>query len=71
MTLVSGLTHSADNCASSANRKILKMLLEASCVQRLCTYVLQWNLDLSFFKGMEIKNDECGKTINPENYYTL
>ena len=32
---------------------------------------LQWNLDLSFFKGMEKTNDECGKTINPGNYYTL
>ena len=32
---------------------------------------VQWNLDLSFFKGMEKQNDECGKTINPGNYYTL
>jgi hypothetical protein len=23
----------------------------------------QWNLDLSFFKGMEKTNEECGKTI--------
>jgi len=28
----------------------------------------QWNLDLSFFKGMEKQNDECGKMINPGNY---
>jgi len=33
--------------------------------------VLQWNLNLSFFKGMEKQNDECRKTINPGNYYTL
>jgi len=33
--------------------------------------VLQLNLDLSFFKGMEKQNDECGKTINPGNFYTL
>ena len=32
---------------------------------------IQWNFDLSFFKGMEKQNDECGKTINPGNYYTL
>jgi len=32
---------------------------------------IQWNLDLSFFKGMEKQNDECGKTINPGNCYTL
>jgi len=32
---------------------------------------IQWNLDLSFFKGMEKTIDECGKTINPGNYYTL
>ena len=32
---------------------------------------IQWNLDLSFFKGPEKTNDECGKTINPGNYYTL
>jgi hypothetical protein len=32
---------------------------------------LQWNLDLSFFKGMEKKNDEWRKMINPGNYYTL
>jgi hypothetical protein len=32
---------------------------------------IQWNLDLLFFKGMEKQNDECGKTINPGNYYTL
>jgi len=30
---------------------------------------MQWNLDLSFFKGMEKQNAECGKTINPGNYY--
>jgi hypothetical protein len=32
---------------------------------------IQWNLDPSFFKGIEKQNDECGKTINPGNYYTL
>ena len=34
-------------------------------------HLLQWNLDLSFFKGTEKTNDECGQTINPENYYTM
>jgi hypothetical protein len=29
---------------------------------------IQWNLNLSFFKGAEKKNDECGKMINPGNY---
>jgi hypothetical protein len=33
--------------------------------------LIQWNLDLSFFKGMEKQNDECGKTINPGNYYIV
>ena len=31
--------------------------------------LLQWNLDLSFFKGLEKTNDECGKTINPGNHF--
>jgi hypothetical protein len=31
--------------------------------------VLQWNLDLSFFKGVEKTNDEYGETINPENHF--
>jgi len=39
--------------------------------QRLINCGIQWNLNLSFFKGMEKQNDECGKTINPGNYYTL
>jgi len=38
---------------------------------RIPRKVLQWKLDLSFFKGMEKQNDECEKTINPGNYYTL
>jgi hypothetical protein len=25
---------------------------------------IQWNLDLSFLKGVEKTNDECAKTIN-------
>ena len=33
--------------------------------------LIQYNLDLSFFKGMEKTNDECGKTISTGNYYTL
>jgi hypothetical protein len=36
------------------------------------TYQLPYTvepLDLSFFKGMEKTNDECGKTINPGNYF--
>jgi hypothetical protein len=30
---------------------------------------IQWNLDLSFFKGVEKTNDECAKTINPKNNF--
>jgi hypothetical protein len=30
---------------------------------------IQWNLDLSFSKGVEKTNDECGETINPENHF--
>jgi hypothetical protein len=30
---------------------------------------IQWNLDLSFFKGLEKTNDECGKTVNPGNHF--
>ena len=29
---------------------------------------LQWNRDLSFLKGTEKTNDECGKTINPNTW---
>jgi hypothetical protein len=32
---------------------------------------IQWNLDLSFFKGVEKTNDEHGETINPENHFFL
>jgi hypothetical protein len=31
--------------------------------------MIQWNLDLSFFKGVEETNDEYGETINPENHF--
>jgi hypothetical protein len=31
--------------------------------------IIQWNLDLSFFKGVEKTNDEYGETINPENHF--
>jgi len=37
----------------------------------LFIFKIQWILDLSFFNGMEKQNDECEKTINPGNYYTL
>jgi hypothetical protein len=30
---------------------------------------LQWNLDLSFFKGVEKTDDEYGEMINPENHF--
>ena len=40
-------------------------------VLQIITLHVQLNLDLSFFKGMEKQNNECGKTINPGNYYTL
>jgi hypothetical protein len=33
------------------------------------TNQLQWNLDLSFFKGVEKTLDEYGETINPENHF--
>jgi hypothetical protein len=45
MTPVSGLIHSVDNCASSANRKTLRMSLEVSCILRL--YTLRTFLTLS------------------------
>jgi hypothetical protein len=37
---------------------------------KLLPSCIQWKLNLSFFKGMEKQDDECGKTINPRNYYT-
>jgi hypothetical protein len=39
--------------------------------ENLRTYTsnIQWNLDLSFFKGVEKTNDEYGETINPENHF--
>jgi hypothetical protein len=43
MTLVSGSTRSAGNCASSANRKILKMLLEASYVRTYTQHIMNEN----------------------------
>ena len=51
-------------------------LYNSLCYTNLCGRIIiyiyiQWNLDLSFFKGMEKTNNECGKTINPGNYYTL
>ena len=64
-----------------------KLLTKLACIYNLLDYTehgsskllfspgtylpIQWNLDLSFFKGTEKTNDECGQTINPENYYTL
>jgi hypothetical protein len=30
---------------------------------------VQWNLNLSFFKGVEKTNDEYGETSNPENHF--
>jgi hypothetical protein len=30
---------------------------------------IQWNLDLSFFKGVEKTNNEYGEMINPENHF--
>jgi hypothetical protein len=32
---------------------------------------IQWNLDLSFFKGLKKTNDEYGETINPVNLFFL
>jgi hypothetical protein len=44
----------------------------SKCFMFIYIYIyIQWNLDLSFFKGLEKQKDECGKTINPGNYYTL
>jgi hypothetical protein len=45
-------------------------LLSSSLLSKNLKIKIQWNLDLSFFKGMEKTNDECGKTINTGNYYT-
>jgi hypothetical protein len=39
--------------------------------EKLHTYTasyIQWNRDLSFLKGTEKMNDECGKTINPNTW---
>jgi hypothetical protein len=46
------------------------MALVNSCDNKI-NGLIQWNLHLSFFKGMEKANNECGKTINIGNYYTL
>jgi len=45
--------------------------LKWHALQELIFLIVQWNLDLSFFKGTEKTNGECGQTINPENYYTM
>jgi hypothetical protein len=51
---------------------VLGQTLSLCVYTYICIYIyIQWNLDLSFFKGMEKQNDECGKMINPVNYYTL
>jgi hypothetical protein len=34
------------------------------CFYSVCD--VQWNLDLSYFKGVEKTNDEYGEMINPE-----
>jgi hypothetical protein len=44
------------------------LLICADDISLLAEKHIQWNLNLSFLKGMENRNDECGKTINPENY---
>jgi hypothetical protein len=47
-------------------RKIPNLFRETNvCV----VFTIQWNLDLSFFKGVEKTNDEYGETINPENHF--
>jgi hypothetical protein len=43
MTLVSGSTHSAGNCASSANREISKISLEASCDRTYRQHIINEN----------------------------
>jgi hypothetical protein len=35
----------------------------------LATKHIQWNLDLSFFKGVEKTNDEYGETNNQKNHF--
>ena len=57
--------------STSAQFLLLDSAISSSSVHIHALMTLQWNLDLSFFKGMEKTNDECGKTINPGNYYTL
>jgi hypothetical protein len=49
---------------SEGRHKVLRRLFPL-------VFVIQWNLDLSFFKGMEKTNNECGKMINMGNYYTF
>jgi hypothetical protein len=44
--------------------------LSPNLLSRYAMQSVQWNLDLSFFKGVE-KNDEYGETINPENHFFL
>jgi hypothetical protein len=66
MTLVSGLTHSADNCASSANRKISKLSLEASSVERLHILIYNVNHDV-----LPSKLNFYGKTGNAYEWIKL
>jgi hypothetical protein len=42
-----------------------------SSIVNTTKFLVQRNLDLSFFMGIEKTNDECGKTMNTGNYYTL
>jgi hypothetical protein len=54
-----------NNCLD--NRRISRF----TYIRRVIKKIVQWNLNLLFLKGMEKTNDECGKTINTGNYYTL
>ena len=53
-------------CEAVYSDKFVNVLEEPAALSSI-----GWNLDLSFFKGMEKQNDECGKMINPGNCYTL
>jgi hypothetical protein len=49
--------------------KVCNKYLQIYAVFNINTVSLQWNRDLSFFKGVEKTNDEYGETINPENHF--
>ena len=49
--------------SSCENSKAITSFQSMTCSMKLVN--IQWNRDLSFLKGTEKTNDECGKMINP------